>query len=222
MRSDSWVCSRSHGQPSGSRSRAEIQGMPHGEAMSATGATGPRYSGSPRSAARQRADGRGVREPEPADGMVGGVEPADDRHGVRGVTPVPAGERPDHVSNRHARAHARGGHDQERDGRFDRRRDEALRDDDAEARRRVELPAEAGLREKRVQHRAARCPGVRTWWVRRSPGRGSRRSHPSASSTRSRTRSSRGPPAARRPARGSAHPTRGTGRGPRRRPRAAR
>ena len=174
LRSDSWVCSRSHGQPSGS-----AQAVPRSRASP---------TGSRRRAPGDRAEveraGEGVRgrarrpsvalgDAEPADRMVRRVEPAQDGERVVAARAVPARQR----RGRGLAARRAGGSRPRRStrstaagtmssgpGRLDRRPDESLGGDDLEAVGEVEAPAEARLGDERVEHRgrsatASRWPG---------------------------------------------------------------
>ena len=152
--------------PTGSRraarSRALIQGMPHGEAMSATGRD--------RREVQRPAEVRRASAPRPSsrpDARTGR------RDGRAGYSRAQDGERVAAVAARGGRAAARPRRHRAasragarparaaagRDGSIG-RRDEPLRHDDRQPGRRIQPPPEAGLGEERVQHRPA-APGRR-------------------------------------------------------------
>ena len=105
--------------------------------------------------ADRQADGRA----EPADLVIGRVEPAEDRDGIGTTRTVAAREdrcRPGRIGRPAAApgVHPEDGcrDDQDRPARLERGRDEVFGRDDLEARGEVQPPAEARLGDERIEH----------------------------------------------------------------------
>ena len=156
------VCSRSQGQPSGARSRSEMPGHAPWRGGVGDGREGREVerAGRGRAPSGPRPSYRPGCRTFPPDGPPGrgGGQPRAESDRPRRADP--AGPREGRLVVGEATRKRAAGTTSTRDRRFHGRGDQPLRDDQGEAGRRVQAPAEPGLGEERVQHRIAARSGA--------------------------------------------------------------